>query len=82
MSLKEYENYEEMRTQSNAWYVSKIIQERIRDAPVLSEYISLFVLDKPYQYSSQTKICCMSFHRKVVSWQRRKFLVRTILRRY
>ena len=47
MSLKEYECYEEMRMQSNAWYVSKIIQERIQDAPVLNEYISSFVSDKP-----------------------------------
>ena len=43
MSLKEYECYEEMRMQSNAWYVSKIIQERIQDAPVLNEYIHLFI---------------------------------------
>ena len=48
MSLEEYENYEEMRIQSNAWYVSKLIQERIQDASVLSEYISSIVLDKPY----------------------------------
>ena len=48
MNLKEYENYEEMRIQSNAWYVSKIIQERIQGAPVLFEYISSIVLDKPY----------------------------------
>ena len=48
MSLKEYENYEEMRIQSNAWYVSKSIQERIQDAPVLIEYISSIVSDKPY----------------------------------
>ena len=26
MSLKEYENYGKMRMQSNAWYLSKIIQ--------------------------------------------------------
>ena len=49
MSLEEYENYEEMRMQCNAWYVSKIVQERIQDAPVLSEYISSIVSDKPYQ---------------------------------
>ena len=48
MSLKEYENYKEVRIQSNAWHVSKIIQERIQDAPVLSEYISSIVSDKPY----------------------------------
>ena len=48
MSLEAYENYEEMRIQSNAWYVSKIIQERIQDAPVLSEYISSIISDKPY----------------------------------
>ena len=48
MSLKEYESYEEMRIQGNIWYVSKIIQ-KIQDAPVLSEYISSFVSDKPYQ---------------------------------
>ena len=53
MSLEEYENYEELRIQSNARYVSKIIQERIQDAPVSSEYISsivsaiLNVLPKP-----------------------------------
>ena len=29
MSPNEYENYEEMRIQSNAGYISKIIQERI-----------------------------------------------------
>ena len=46
LSSKEYENYEEMRMQSNAWYVSKIIQERIQDVPVLNEYISSFVSDK------------------------------------
>ena len=33
--------------QSNAWYVSKIIQQRIQDALVLSEYISSFVSNKP-----------------------------------
>ena len=48
MSLKEYENYEEMRMQSDAWYVSRIIQERAQDAPALSEYISAFVSDKQY----------------------------------
>ena len=48
MSLKEYENYEQIRIQSNALYVSKIIQEKIQDTPVLSEYISSFVLNKPY----------------------------------
>ena len=48
MSLKEYENYEEMRIESNAWYASKIIQERIQNAPVLIEYISSTVSDKPY----------------------------------
>ena len=82
MSLKEYECYEEMRMQSNAWYVSKIIQERIQDAPVLNEYISHLYRIKQMKCSSQTKICCMSLHRKVVSRQRRKFLVLTILRRY
>ena len=46
-SLKEYEIYEEIRMQSNAWYVSKIIQERIQDVPVLSDYISSSVSDKP-----------------------------------
>ena len=34
MSLEKYENYEEMMIQSNAWYVSKIIQEIIQDVPV------------------------------------------------
>ena len=48
MSLEEYENYEEMRIQNNACYISKIIQERIQDARVLSEYISSIVSDKPY----------------------------------
>ena len=64
MSLEEYENYEEMRIQSNAWYVSKILQERIQDAPVLSEYISSIVSDKPYQMFFQTKICHTSFSPK------------------
>ena len=48
VSPQEYENCEEMRMQSNAWYLSRIIQERIQDAPVLSEYISSFVSDKPH----------------------------------
>ena len=48
MSLKEYESYEEIRMQSDAWYSSRIIQERIQDAPVLSEYISSFVSNKPH----------------------------------
>ena len=48
MGPEEYENYEEMRIQSNAWYLSKVIQERIQDAPLLREYISSIVSDKPY----------------------------------
>ena len=88
MSLKEYEHYEEMRMQSNAWYVSKIIQERIQDAPVLNEHISSFVSDKPNEmfFPNQDLLHESSQKREispsVVSRQRRKFLVLTILRRY
>ena len=47
MSLQEYEIYEEKRMQDNAWYVAKVIKDRIHDAPVLSEYITSIVSDKP-----------------------------------
>ena len=47
MSLQEYELYEEKRMQDSAWYVAKVIKERIHDAPVLREYITSVVSDKP-----------------------------------
>ena len=46
MSLQEYEIHKEKK-QNNAWYVAKVIEGRIYDAPVLSEYITSFVSDKP-----------------------------------
>ena len=36
MSLQVYEIHKEKK-QDNAWYVAKVIKERIHDAPVLSE---------------------------------------------
>ena len=33
--------------QDSAWYVEKVIQGRIHDAPVLSDYITSIVSDKP-----------------------------------
>ena len=33
--------------QDNVWYVAKVIKEIIYDAPVLSEYITSIVSDKP-----------------------------------
>ena len=39
ISLQEYEIHKGKK-QDNAWYVEKIIKGRIRDAPVLSEYIT------------------------------------------
>ena len=35
------------KTQDNTWYVEKVIKGRIHDAPVLSEYITSIVSDKP-----------------------------------
>ena len=46
MSLQEYEIHKEKK-QNNAWYVAKVIEGRIYDAPVLSEYITSVVSDKP-----------------------------------
>ena len=35
------------KRQDNAWYVEKVIKGRIRDAPVLREYITSIVSEKP-----------------------------------
>ena len=35
------------KRQDNAWYVEKVIKGRIHDDPVLSEYITSIVSDKP-----------------------------------
>ena len=46
MNLQEYEIHKGKR-QDTAWYVEKVIKGRIHDAPVLSEYITSIVSDKP-----------------------------------
>ena len=75
MSLQEYEIHKEKNKQHNAWYVAKVIKGRIHDAPVLSEYITFIVSDKPdAACSSLIKNCCMSIPRKTVSRLKKAFL--------
>ena len=46
MSLSKYEVYEEGRMERNAWMVVEEVQNRLDDAPVLSEYITAYKLQK------------------------------------
>ena len=43
LGVKEYEELENERMKKNAWYVSKLLVERIDGAPVLGETIKLYL---------------------------------------
>ncbi|XP_070570891.1 uncharacterized protein [Ptychodera flava] len=47
MSVKEYEEYEARRMTQNAWIVAKEVVSRIDGAPVLGQYITGCLADKP-----------------------------------
>lgn len=47
MSVKEFEAYEKKRMEKNAWSVAQNIAARIDDTPVLGNYITALISDRP-----------------------------------
>ena len=47
MSVKEFEAYEKRRMEKNAWSVAQNIAARIADTPVLGNYITALISDRP-----------------------------------